>query len=71
MGTEISRKELRNPILCSKPAQPHHVSLTALQAAFEDAAEKRGNVPGTPQAKGTQPQLETSAWFPPQTQGKR
>lgn len=68
MGTEISRKELRNPILCSKPAQPH-VSRTRL--AFEDAAEERGDVPGTPQAKGTEPQQETSAWFPPQTQGKR
>lgn len=63
MGTEISRKELRNPILCSNPTQSHLISLTGL--AFEDAAEKSSNVPSTPlpQARGTQTQQETSAWF--------
>lgn len=69
MGTEISRKELRNPILCSNPTQPHLVSLIGL--ASEDAAEKSGNVPSTPWATGTQPQQETSAWFPLQTEAKR
>jgi hypothetical protein len=69
MGTEISRKELRNPILCSNPIQPHLVSLTGL--ASEDVLEKSGNVPSTPWATGTQSQQETSAWFPLQTETKK
>lgn len=68
MGTEISGKELRNPILCSNPTQPHLISLTGLP--FEDAAEKSGDVPSTPWATGTQPQQETSAWFPLQTEAR-
>lgn len=69
MGTEISRKELRNPILCSNPTQPHLVSLLGL--ASEDAAEKSGQVPSIPWATGTRLQQETSARFPLQTQAKR